>query len=326
MTFTLKKDTVEPTGAVVDKDGVVTVSETQEGGTIIVEAMSDDGVSKLAYLVVAEKPTTLEATDGTVGSQEGRYAADFVHTFSGKSGDRTKLENTNINERFDTKSVDTPFGTTYTPRVNPVGAEGWFLGSSGQMVKPDSLSIDKWMIDVRPFIKSTSNPSPEKQLPQGFTMPQRLHAKTYPSGNLDPAPFTTVDHVRTLEEQTFNVFFTTTAGKDSVSLNYEGPPAYRGITASPAKVEASPPKPADPNAAWERTTVHVMAEVLPMSAERKYSIEGEALGCEIDTYGDVVIGSTPGTITVRASDGKAEHYDEVTIEITPRPAEPAPAE
>ena len=128
MTFTLKKDTVEPTGSVVDKDGVVTVSETQEGGTIIVEAMSDDGVSKLAYLVVAEKPTTLEATDGTVGSQEGRYVADFVHTFSGKSGDRTKLENTNINERFDTKSVDTPFGTTFTRASTPWAPRA---GSSG---------------------------------------------------------------------------------------------------------------------------------------------------------------------------------------------------
>ena len=37
--------------------------------------------------------------------------------------------------------------------------------------------------------------------------------------------------------------------------------------------------------------------------------------------GVVKIGSTAGTIKVRASDGTAGHFDEVSIEITERPKE-----
>ena len=36
----------------------------------------------------------------------------------------------------------------------------------------------------------------------------------------------------------------------------------------------------------------------------------------------VKIGDKPGTIKVRASDGGAGHYDEVSIEITERPKPP----
>ena len=51
---------------------------------------------------------------------------------------------------------------------------------------------------------------------------------------------------------------------------------------------------------------------------------GEKLGCEVGaSSGLVKIGDKPGTIKVRASDGGAGHFDEVSIEITERP-KPAP--
>ena len=53
-----------------------------------------------------------------------------------------------------------------------------------------------------------------------------------------------------------------------------------------------------------------------------YSLQGEKLGWDIDKPSGVVkIGSTAGTIKVRASDGTAGHFDEVSIEITERPKE-----
>jgi hypothetical protein len=319
VTFKLEKDTVEPAGSSVDEKGVVTVGETQEGGTILVRATGDNGSTQSYKLMVAEKPTTLTATTIGHGSDPTMYATTFVHTFTGKSNDPTRLEGANFNERFDSPSVPTPFEGPYEPRVNPINADGWFLNASGAMTAPDNLGIKKSIIDVRKFIKSASNPSPEAKLPQTFTFSQRLHARTFPSKKLHAEPFTTVEHVRTLEEKNFTVYLTTKAGLGEVPLGYEGPPAYQGIVAEPAKVEASPPKPAEPS------KVSVMAEVLPLSAERKYSIVGDALGCEIDEYGEVLIGSTPGKITVRVSDGAKEpgHYDEVVIEITPPPAAPA---
>ena len=54
----------------------------------------------------------------------------------------------------------------------------------------DKVSIGKG-VDATPFVKNASNPSPAKTLPQGFSMTQKLHAKTFPSGTLDDAPFTT---------------------------------------------------------------------------------------------------------------------------------------
>jgi hypothetical protein len=65
-------------------------------------------------------------------------------------------------------------------------------------------------------------------------------------------------------------------------------------------------------------TVSVDSE--PVGAAAKFSIPGEALGCTVSSSGVVKLGSTPGTITVRAGDAK--HYDEVKIEIVAPPAAP----
>ena len=64
------------------------------------------------------------------------------------------------------------------------------------------------------------------------------------------------------------------------------------------------------------------ADVQPTSAKLVFSLVGDKLGCEIDkATGIVKIGDKAGTIKVRASDGKTAHYDEVEIQITPRPGE-----
>jgi hypothetical protein len=324
VTFSAEKNTADPAGTTVDSaKGTVSVGDSQEGGLVNIKATSDEGSFVFAPLMVSEKPTTLASTSASAGSQTGRYAGEFVHTFTGKSGDKTKLEGANINEKFDPLSVESPFGT-FTVTANAAGSQGWDLDASGAMAGPDKVSIDKSMIDARKFVKSASNPSPAKTLPQSFSMAQQLRAKTWPSGTLDGSPFTTTNHTRGLEEQSGTLAVVIGAGKDSVTLDYEGPPVYRGISASSTKVVASKPKPKEKDATWEREEVTVTAEVLPSTAKLVYSLQGEKLGCEIDASSGVVkIGSTAGTIKVRASDGGTGHYDEVSIEITERPKDDA---
>jgi hypothetical protein len=271
---------------------------------------------------VAEKPTALSATSGSAASDAKQYAGDFTHTFTGKSGDATKMESAVVDEKFASTKAASPFGE-FSADVNAANKGGWELDAAGQMVKPDHVSIDRHMVDARKFVKSASNPSPAGTLPQSFTMDQNLHAKTFPSGKLDGAAFTTAKHVRALEEQSGTLAVVISAGQGSVTLDYEGPAVYRNAKASPAKVVASPPKPKDKDATWDRTEVTVTADVLPSTTTIVYSLVGPKLGCEIDASSGVVkIGDKAGTIKVRASDGTAtSHFDEVSIEITERPAE-----
>jgi hypothetical protein len=195
------------------------------------------------------------------------------------------------------------------------------------MNAPDHVTIDKTLPDVRPSITSASNPSPTGDLKKGvgFTMTQHMHAQSLPSGKLDDAPFADIPHVRQLEERSGDVKMVVKAGKDEVEQDYEGPPAFRNARASPAKVEASPPKPK--SGAWQRNEVTVSADAIPSTAKTVFSIveTGAArLGCEIDSAtGIVKVGDKPGTITVRASaGGAAKHFDEVKVTITPAAASP----
>ena len=320
VTWAAEKGTAEPAGTTIDAKGTITVADTQEAGDVNIKATSDDGSWATQPLMVSEKPTTLDSTSGSDASTKERYRGDFVHTFTGKSGDKTKLEGANINEKFDSLTADTPFGP-FSLEANRAGSKGWDLDGSGSMAGPDHVSIDKAGIDARKFVKSASNPSPAKTLPQDFKMTQKLHAKTWPIGALDAKPFTTTEHVRGLTNANGSLEVVIAAGKDSVSIPYEGKPVYTNATASPATVVASEPKPKAKGADWDRAEVQVTAEVQPSSAKLQYSLVGDKLGCEVDkASGLVKIGDKPGTIKVRASDGTTGHYDEVAVQVTPRPA------
>ena len=125
--YAAEKNTADPAGITVDADkGTVTVADTQEGGLVNVKATSDDTSFAFATLRVSEKPKTLDSTSASAGSQSGRYAGEFVHTFSGKSGDKTKMEGANINEKFDPLEVESPFGT-FKLTANAAGSPGWDL-------------------------------------------------------------------------------------------------------------------------------------------------------------------------------------------------------
>ncbi|HEY1296106.1 MAG TPA: hypothetical protein VGJ60_23755, partial [Chloroflexota bacterium] len=277
-------------------------------------------------LRIVEKPTAVAST--TASSQGGGvYGGQFTHTFADASGTASGLEGENINERFDSLSVKSPFGQ-FTLSANAAGSHGWDLDSSGTMAGPDNVTIDRSGVDVGKFITSASNPKPAQTLPVGFTMVQHMRAKSFPSGALDAAAFTDIDHVRTLtDKETFVV----TAGTKNIEDTYTGPSAYTNAAAAPASVAASAPKPkaakGKPTPTWARNTVQVTADVIPASGSKVFSIVGAKLGCEVDAAtGEVLIGSTPGSINVRVSAGKGSNFDEVTITITaaPTPATPTP--
>jgi hypothetical protein len=326
VTWSVGAGTAAVSGTTIAADGSVTVGGSQPGGTVKVKGTSDDGSWADMELRVVEKPTTLASTTAADASTAAQYAGAFFHSFTGASGSGSGVEGANVNEKFDSLSAATPFGP-FTLTANVAGSHGWDLDASGQMAGKDTVSIDKSTVDANAFVPSASNPSPGKPLPQGFSMTQHLHTKSFPSGAADAAAFTDTAHVRTLEESAGSLVMTLKAGKDSVSVDYAGPPVFRKAAASPAKVEASAAKPVAEKGKkapeWVRNEVQVSVESTPATATPTYSIQGAALGCDINaSTGLVRIGTTAGKITVRAGDAK--HYDEVEIEITAPPA-PAPA-
>jgi hypothetical protein len=317
-TWALNAGTAAVTGSSIAADGGITIGSSQPGGTLEAEATSADGTSSFAQpFNVVEKPTTLASSSG---SASGTYEAKFRHSFTGASGTGSGVERANINEKFDSLSVDTDFGK-FTLQANAAGSGGWDLDASGKMRGDDNVSIEKGMIDANKFVKTASNPTPAKTLPVGFSMTQHLHAKSLPSGNLDAAPFTDTQHVRTLKEDGGALKVVLTAGTKDVAIDYAGPAVFRNAKADKTTVQASEPKPK--TGTWKRNEVQVSVVAEPSSAKAKFSITGAAFGCTVDSSGKVLIGDQAGTITVRAGDG-GSHYDEVSIAITARPA-PAPA-
>ena len=318
--FKIEKGTVEVKDVQIDaSSGRITLGAGQPGGDLKVTAEAADGSSAWSTFRVIEKPATLKATSPSAGSGT-RYGGDFTHSFESKSGSSSGMEDERINEKFDSLKATTPWGP-FDLAANAAGSRGWGIDASGDVNAPDHVTIDKSLPDVRPAIKSASNPSPTGDLKKGigFTMTQHMHAQSLPSAKLDDKPFADIPHVRQLEERSGDVKMVVKAGKAEVEQDYEGKPAFRNAQASPAKVEASPPKPKA--GAWQRNEVTVSADAFPSTAKTVYSIveTGAArLGCEVDkTSGVVKVGDKPGTITVRASDGSNAHFDEVKILITP---------
>jgi hypothetical protein len=315
--FTVEKGSVEPSGVTINgTSGEITVASGQTGGTISVKATGTDGSWATAPLLLIEKPTGIASTAASSagGSQ---YGGKFTHTLAAPSGSSSGLAEGNINERFDSLSAATPFGRPFTLSANTANSPGWALDSGGTMGGPDNVTIDKAGIDIGRFTKSASNPS-AAALPQGFTMTQHLHAKSFPSGKLETTPFTDASHTRTLNADTK---FVVSAGKGQATDDYAGPPAYTNAVATPPSVSASPAKPkAQKGAAppaWNRNTSQVTADAVPDGATKVFAIRGPALGCEIDAQsGLVLIGDRSGTITVRVSSGRGANFDEATITIT----------
>jgi hypothetical protein len=316
--YSLVADKVAPAaGTKIDESsGAITLDAKQPGGSLKAKAATATSWAEQGFKLV-EKPAAIASTSG---SAKGTYEAHFVHTFSSAGASAAGLDGENVNEKFDSLSAETPFGP-FTLQANAEGSTGWDLDSTGKMAGPDKVSIGK-SIDANPFVKNASNPAPAKALPQGFSMTQKLHAKTFPAGTLDDTPFTTTAHVRTLEDKGGKLKMTLKAGVgDGVSIDYAGPAVFRNARADKTSVDASPEKPK--SGTWKRNEVQVSVDVEPAGSKVKYSIPGEALGCTVDASGKVLIGSTPGTIKVRAGDGAAK-FDEVSIEIK-KPAAPAAA-
>ena len=314
--WTLEAGTVAPaTGTTIDEStGVVSLDAKQPGGKMKPKATNGASFANAEFRVI-EKPKDIASTTSSVA---GNYEAHFTHTFNSSGAGQSGLEDANINEKFDSTTAKTPFGDDFTLKANAAGSAGWFLSRSGTMNTVDKVSISTAGIDAGPFIKNASNPAPAKKLPQGFTMTQKFHFRTFPSDKLEDAHFTTTDHVRELVEKDGKLFMKLGAGKGSELIPYVGPAVFRNMKADKTTIIASGAKPA--KGKWAQNTVQVSVDAEGSKATPQYSIQGEKLGCSVDASGEVKIGDKPGTITVRA--GNAKNYDEVTITIT-APAAPA---
>ena len=342
VTFSLVAGSAAVKGTTVDAStGAITAGATQEGGTVKAKAdqtiTHDDGSTNTSSqereFRLVEKPTGIASTVASGKSSAGSYGAEFTHTFS-SAGKAAGMEGGRVNEKFDSLEAEMPWGGTFKLAANSQAASaGWGIDSSGAMTGPDSVTIGSAGVDARQFVKSASNPSPKKTLPQSFTMVQKLRSQRLPAKEWEATHFATVSHVRGLQESGGTVKFVISAGGKPVELDYVGPAAVRRITATPSSVEASPPKPkaekGKPAPAWKRNEVQVTADVVGDASGVRYSITqtGESrLGCEIDaTSGLLKVGDRAGSITVRATagTGTGAHFDEASVTITAPPAPPA---
>ena len=315
--YSLEAGSVAPAaGTTIDESsGAVSVDAKQPGGRMKAKATNGAGWRDGEFRVI-EKPKDIAST---TSSAAGQYEAHFTHTFNSAGAGKSGLEDANINETFDSKTAKSPFGADFTLTANAAGSAGWFLSSSGTMNTVDKVSISKGGIDAGPFVKNASNPSPAKKLPQGFSMTQKLHARTFPSDKLEDSPFTTTDHVRELVEKDNKLQMRLAAGKKSEFIPYVGPTVFRNAKADKTTVVASGEKPKQGK--WTQNAVFVSVDAEGAAAKPSFSIQGDKLGCSVDSSGMVKVGSTPGKITVRA--GSAKNFDEVVITITapaPKPA------
>ncbi len=327
VTFGVEKGTVDPSATTVSAKGAVTVTAAQPGGDISVFAEGTttdaDGatttVKQSETLTVSEKPTSLDSTSAVETTSTTQYGGEFTHTFSGP-GDASGLADAVVNEKFDSLTPKTPFGS-FALTANAANSAGWGLDSSGTMTGPDNVTIDKKLINVQQFVKSASNAKP-KSLPAEFSMTQHLHAKSFPSKALDKAQFAETEHVRRLEKDSDgNMKVVTEAGTEKVSQDYDGKYAITNATSDVSSVVRSDPKPkpvkGQPPPDWDRNLFTVSADTIPAGGSPIFAFTGAALGCEIDkASGEVKVGSTPGTVTVRVYDPTKTHYDDVKVVIT----------
>lgn len=308
VTFSVANGTADASNVSIDAStGVITIAAGQEGGTVAVSADGSDGSGVTVDLDIIERPGAISAT---TAAGAANYGGQFTHTFTAPSGRAAGLEGVNINEEFDSTSATPPWGGTFQLTANAAGSHGWDLDATGKMGGPDNVTIGAGTVNIGKVIDCTSNPNAAGEMPQGFTMNQKLFSKVLPGGAMESTPFATVAHRR---ELTADHRFRVSAGLDEIIEDYSGPDAVTNAAASSSTVMASPPRPE--SGEWAQRKVTISADPIPDTAALTYSITGPNLGCTVDADGEVSIGSTAGTITVRVTAAPG-NYDEVEITIT----------
>jgi hypothetical protein len=335
--------------------GYILVSADGPAGCRSPAGSTATGVS--VPLNLASTPTGVSATTlaGPLPAAATQYGARFAQELISASGNPAHLLQVRVNERFSrlatpnasTHAVPTPFGT-FTLHSNPwtpnSDAPGWDITDAGIM-SPDNIGTDRDFIDVGRFVASASNPTPATTLsaatPVGFSVQQDLHwfcpQAAVGSQWITPA-FATLTHTRQLFDLSGALTFVTGIPSPSLAATsdaYTGQPAFIHAAASPNPVTVSPSLPRGAPRGTPRptpNTTQVTADTLPSSFtaltgthDKRFAISGRALGCSVDaTTGEVTVGTTPGTITVRARDVDRTNgnFDEVRITIAPPAAAP----
>lgn len=325
---------LEAAGATLDgatkadpKTGQITVGAKQAGGkakaTVKQKITAADGSfteqPAERELFFLDEPGAITATSETAAGDKDYYRGDFTHTFKAGPGGAAGLEMARVNERFTgplikdsmaaNHEIAAPWGI-FKLKANPPAdpAKGWVLNSSGEMTTADHVSIEKTLVDARPFVKNASQPT-AKGLPSGFEVQQDFYSVKYPGRTFTAAAVATTKHKRTLRASSSGFEVAMEAGGKEVVEDYAGPTVFRNATASKTTVE--------PSAKDDVKTVDVAVEAIGKDTKPTYSIQGDKLGCKVDSSGKVTIGTKPGSITVRAGDTKS--YDEVVITIKAPP-------
>lgn len=317
-------------GTTIDKDGNITLSQAQVGGSLKATATSASGASAWAELILSSHPTGIASTSvaGDPPNPKDNYGATFDHVFDSNNKKVESLENVAVGEKFpgvpnpdaaDHDVTGIPFGNgTFKFRSSTLTSDAsnnWFLTKKGGLNGTlDRVTMERSGVDIGQHIVSASNPKPANPLPAKFSLQQDLHWYC-PAAAADKrwTKFVSLQHERKLTD---TPEFVVTVNKFERKDAYTGPTGVQKATATPASIVRSEPK-------QKAKTVQIGATALPSGRTLHYSIRStDKLGCSIDAKtGLLTIGTKAGEIVVRVANAAGgSNYDEVKVTITDPPA------
>jgi hypothetical protein len=317
-------------GTTIDKDGNITLSQAQVGGSLKATATSASGASAWAELTLSSHPTGIASTSvaGDPPNPKDNYGATFDHVFNSNDQKVESLENVAVGEKFpnvpnpdaaDHDVTGIPFGNgTFKFRSSTLTSDAsnnWFLTKKGGLNGTlDRVTMERSGVDIGQHIVSASNPKPANPLPAKFSLQQDLHWYC-PAAAADKrwTNFVSLQHERKLTD---TPEFVVTVNKVERKDAYTGPTGVQKATATPASIVRSEPK-------QKAGTVQISATALPSGRTLHYSIRStDKLGCSIDAKtGLLTIGTKAGEIVVRVANAAGgPNYDEVKVTITDPPS------
>jgi hypothetical protein len=338
-------------GTTIDPStGAIALDAGQVGGKLRVTATNSAGFA-FSDFRVASTPTGIDATSvlSALSGTSSPYGAAFQHTFTSANGSATVLEQLRIGERFPTAPTPTAATHVFVPPAWPFhppnftlstgtladnAAGAFVLDANGEFnappagstfVRGDNVSVPHASINAGDHVQSHTTPTPTNGLPVTFSLDQQLHFfNPRAASGSRWTHFTTTNHSRTLRRSGTDLEVVTTVNGEEHVDDYQGPPAFTNLTASPVNTPKSRGAPPGGGAAPAARTVALSVDQignLPTGQSVRWRFIGRDLGCSITrdpsdpTRAELTIGTTAGTVTIEVSANTGGNADRVQVRI-----------
>ena len=330
--------------------GAIALDAGQVGGQLRVTATNSAGFA-FSDFRVASTPTGIDATSvlSALSGTSSPYGAAFQHTFTSANGSATVLEQLRIGERFPTAPTPAAATHRFVPPAWPFhppsftlstgtlannAAGAFVLDANGEfnappagstLIRGDNVSVPHAAIDAGDHVQSHTTPAPTNRLPVTFSLDQQFHFfNPRAASGSRWTHFTTTNHSRTLRRSGTDLEVVTTVNGEEHVDDYQGPPAFTNLTASPVNTPKSRPAPPGGGVAPAARTVALSVEQigdLPAGQSVRWRFIGNRRGCTLTpdpsdaTQAELTIGTTAGTVTIEVSLNTGGNADRVQVRI-----------